>query len=155
MGNEYKQGSTVRSVLGGPTMTISNEGPLKAVPVGVGSRVVSGPTPSPDLIICKWFAGDKLQTKTVKKSELNVLSGPEAHDIEVNDIVELVSGGPHMLVTRVGPKSTAVGAAVIGGRVRQFAGATRNDLIGCKWLEGNGETTKEFEVGTLRLIKKR
>lgn len=155
MSSEYKRGSTVRSVLGGPVMTISNEGPLKATPVGVGSRVVSGPTPNPDLIICKWFAGDKLQNKTVKKSELEVLSGPETHDIGLGDVVELVSGGPRMLVTRVGPKSFGVGAAIIGGRARQYGGSTRDDLIGCKWLVGSSEELKEFEVGTLRLVQKR
>lgn len=155
MRNEYKQGSTVRSVLGGPVMTISNEGPLKAMPVGVGSRVISGPTPSPDLIICKWFDREYLQTKTVKKSELEILSGPEAYEIGLNDIVELVSGGPRMLVTRCGPKSNAVGAAIIGGRLRQHGGPVRHDVVACKWIEGKVETTKDFEIVTLRLIQKR
>lgn len=155
MSNEYKQGSTVRSVLGGPIMTISDEGPLKAMPVGVGSRIVSGPTPSPDLIICKWFDGDKLEVKRVKKTELKILNGPEAASIRENDIVELASGGPHMLVTRCGPKSSVVGAAVINGRVRQRSSPPRHDLVACKWLVGSGEITKEFEIGTLRLIEER
>lgn len=155
MSDAFQLGSVVQSVLDGPKMTISNPGPLKATPVGVGSRVVSGPAPSPDLIICKWFVGAELQSKRVKIGELKLVNGPLGHEIELNDIVELASGGPRMLVTRVGPKATSVGVSVVGGRLRQYGGNVRNDLVGCKWHKGNSDVSDEFEVGTLRLIEKR
>ncbi|WP_130872418.1 hypothetical protein [Pseudomonas bubulae] len=152
MSDSLKLGDIVRYKLTGELETVSDEGPIAVGGVGaigVSSRTAYKTPLSHDHVICKVFSGAELKNNRRKKTELEFVSSGNHFEFKESDKVRLASGGPLMLITRLGPKQVGGAAIGVSGSIRRVSGSVRHDLIGCKWIKGKGEMTEEFEVGTL------
>ncbi|WP_158515025.1 DUF2158 domain-containing protein [Pseudomonas putida] len=150
MSEALKIGDVVRYKLDGRLMTVVDAGPVAVGrSMGAASGGVSHSLPMSEAHVkCKWFDKAALESKVMKKIDLEYVRSSDHFAPQEGDAVQLASGGPRMIVDRCGPKdfSTIIG---FGGGIARTPSNIRHDLTGCKWVNGKKEGRGEFEIGSL------